>query len=358
MAYTSDLRLKNFLKDIHMLVIKELIDLGFNEFPSLRIFDESHEDAKLFEDGGLTFKDPKTNHKYGSNDCAWTFNATPIVVVEGTFGTERGQFGDGQLNRFSHSLGACVNGFIGITILPFFGESYSRTGKVVEGLDNSIRIKYAKVHKGFIKGAIEASKKHRGDYLVIDAYSSHLLVNLIIEKFKELNKRENNLSEIKESVIELMQNEIDDFNYASRSKGIINKLLNQNGKIISKFSRAYTQNYAALTDSSKRDGHGLLGKCLIESYLSGEEKYFAIFLRMKEEDIKNLAKRKQKEFTFINNSDYINVICFDNLIFKDPDLKERLSNIKRTNLFRYRQNKLLKEVQDGFKNGSITLEDR
>ncbi len=357
MAYTSDLRLKNFLKDIHVLVIKELTSIGFNEFPSLRIFDESHEDAKLFEDGGLTFKDLKTNHKYGSNDCAWTFNGIPIVVVEGTFGTERGQFGDGQLNRFSHSLGACVNGFIGITIVPFFGESYSKTGKMIDGLDSSIRIKYAKVHKGFIKGAIEASKKHMGDYFVIDAYSSNLLVSLIVEKFKEINKSENNLSEIKELVIKSMQNEIEDFNYASKSKGIINKFFNRDGKIISKFSRAYTQNYEALTDSSKRDGHGLLGKCLIESYLSAEEKYFAIFLRMTYEDINNLAKRKQKEFTFINNSPHINILCFDDLIFQDEDLKKRLSDIRKINLFRYRQNELLKEIQNGFINGMIALED-
>jgi hypothetical protein len=355
MAYTSDLRLKNVLKDIHLYVVKELGNQGFNELPSLRVFDESQEDAKLFSEGGLTFKDPKINYKYGSNDGAWVYKGSPILIVEGTFGTERGQFGDGQLNRFSHSLGACVNGHTGVTIIPFKGESYSKTGKTIAGMDTSIRIKYATVHKGFIKGALNSTKKHRGNFFVMDVYSSNLLVNLIIEKFKAVLKRRNNLEDIEKLIIKQMEKEVYNYEYASRSKGIIGNLYNNNNYLISNFSRAYTQNFEALTDSSKRDGHGLLGKCLIESYLSEEENYYAIFLRMSKKDLQNLSQRQQKEFSFINNSKYINICCFDDLEFNDKKLKKRLEDIRKINLFRHRKNELLREIQESFNEGSITL---
>ena len=164
MAYTSDFRLKNYIKDLHFLIIQRLENENINTFPELRIFDESTEDSKIFNDGGLTFLDPRSGNKYGSNDAAWTYQGKPIAVIEGTFGTERGQFGDGQLNRFSHSVGVAVNGFLGITLIPFKGESYSKTGIVCLN-DPSIRIKYANIHKGFLLGAINVNEKEPGKTL-------------------------------------------------------------------------------------------------------------------------------------------------------------------------------------------------
>ena len=72
-----------------------------------------------------------------------------MVIVEGTFGTERGQFGDGQLNRFSHSTGLALNGFIGVTFVPLKGESYSKRGKTPSNVDEKIKIKPAIFIKGF-----------------------------------------------------------------------------------------------------------------------------------------------------------------------------------------------------------------
>ena len=71
MAYTSDTRVKNLLKEIDFQARAVLASLEFDHNLKLRIFDESDEDAKLWEDGGLSFKDPVTGRSLGSNDAGW-----------------------------------------------------------------------------------------------------------------------------------------------------------------------------------------------------------------------------------------------------------------------------------------------
>ena len=128
MVYTSDLRGKHILRDLHEEILQELE----KELPDkvfLRIFDDSQEDDKSWEDGGLTFVDPDSGKTLGSNDAGWYVlddNPEPLVIVEATFGTERGQFGDGQFNRFSHPLAVAKLGHVGVMLIPFQGESYSK----------------------------------------------------------------------------------------------------------------------------------------------------------------------------------------------------------------------------------------
>ena len=358
MAYTSDFRLKNLIKDIHSDVINDLKSQGFDNFPTLRIFDESKEDSILFDKGGLTFVDPLTNNKFGSNDAAWIYDGNALVVVEGTFGTERGQFGDGQLNRFSHSTGVAVNGAIGVTLIPLKGESYSKSGSSIEGFNERIKLKFANIHKGFLKGAIEVNKNEKGHFLVIDTYNPELLKKIVIESFKKNCNKENTLDSLIDTNIKFMKEIVKDYEYGSKGKGLINELYDNSNRVVSKFSRIYTQNFAALTDSSKRDGHGLFGKCLIESYLSGSEKYFAIFIRMNSDDFIELRNRKQKEFKFIDSSSLISNVNFDQLIFDDEKLKNQVLQIKNINLFRNRQDDLLKKIKNNFNLGKIRLSDR
>ncbi|MDA9708614.1 hypothetical protein N9V56_04120 [Alphaproteobacteria bacterium] len=353
MAYTSDFRIKNLIKDVHFNILNKLSKIGVSAKPSLRVFDESNEDALLFNKGGLTFKDKETGNKFGSNDAAWIYNNTPIAVIEGTFATERGQFGDGQLNRFSHSLGVAVNGHLGITLIPFKGESYSKLGQSIH--DTRIRIKYATIHKGFVKGAINATKKEEGEFLCIDAYDTETLENIIIEKFKTILNIENNYSFLLKSSIIKMENEIKDFKFADRSRQFISNLYGESGNLLSNFSRYYSQNYVALTTPEKRDGHGLFGKCLLESYLCGKEIYNAIFIRLSSKDFERLRSRKQKEFTFIDNSKLINIYNFDDLIFKDNMLRKRIIDIRDNNLFQNRENELFKILQTSFNRGQTVL---
>lgn len=357
MAYTSDFRLKNLIKEIHLNIIKKLEKENIKIFPELRIFDESNEDSILFEKGGLTFTYPNTNIKFGSNDAAWIYKNKPLIVVEGTFGTERGQFGDGQLNRFSHSAGVAINGYTGLTILPFVGESYSKDGQKLFTNNDNIKIKYANLHKGFVLGAISITEKENGNFLICDVYNKELITDLIVEIFKKKIGLKNEFEKYKSVCIKKMQNQISGFKYADSSNQFLKKVYNEKKKIVSNFSRYYTHNFAALTTSEKRDGHGLFGKNLIESYLCGKEKYYSIFIRLSKEDFINLKKRNQKEFSFLSKSKYINLKCFDDLIFSDDELKKKIINIRNINLFKNRQNELMKRIKNDFYNGKIRIKD-
>ena len=297
MAYTSDTRIKNILKDVHISALKKLNEIGLGDNLVLRVFDESSEDGRYFKDGGLTFKDPYTELTLGSNDAGWVYNGNPLVIVEGTFGTERGQFGDGQLNRFSHSTGVALNGFIGVTFVPLKGESYSKSGRNPSDVDEKIKIKPANIHKGFLTGALAISEKEKGWFLVIDAYSTDVLINLIVESVKEKENVHNSLQIVINGIISNMRRHLGNTEYGSRSNQLITNLYNINKTIVSKRSRVYTQNYVALTTSTKRDGHGMLGKNLVEIFSGpSDSDYYAIFIRLRKNDVINLSKRNSIHF--------------------------------------------------------------
>ena len=357
MAYTSDTRIKNILKDIHEDVLFELKKNALGDKLSLRVFEESSEDGRLFDKGGLTFIDPYTNLKLGSNDAGWTYNGEPLVIVEGTFGTERGQFGDGQLNRFSHSTGVALNGYIGVTFVPLHGESYSKSGTSPKDVGNNIKIKPARIHKGFLTGALAICEKEKGWFLVIDAYDRTRLKKLIIESVKDKEGIENELNSIIQEVIDIMKEHLGTSIYGARSKQLITSLHNSNNEIISARSRVYTQNFAALTTSTKRDGHGMLGKNLVEIFSGpNNSKYYAIFIRLRKNEVQDLAKRNSKEFQYIFNHPKVNVRCLDDLNFKDTNLKDEVFEILTTNIFQDRQNELLKRIQTAFNEGLITVD--
>ena len=69
MAYDSDTRVKETLKDISRSAnLKNLI---------LRVFDESNDDQKPWQYGGLTFENGEI--LYGSNDAGW-FLKKPYLI--------------------------------------------------------------------------------------------------------------------------------------------------------------------------------------------------------------------------------------------------------------------------------------
>jgi len=356
MAYTSDTRVKNILKDIHVSVLEKLNAIGLGDKLKLRVFDESSEDGRYFKDGGLTFKDPYTGLTLGSNDAGWVYNGAPLVIVEGTFGTERGQFGDGQLNRFSHSAGVALNGFIGATFVPLKGESYSKRGRNPSNVDEKIKIKPANIHKGFLTGALAISEKESGWFLVIDAYSTNILINLIVESVKDKENCHNNLEKVINGIISNMKKHLGKTEYGSRSNQLITTLYNSNKTIVSKRSRVYTQNYAALTTSTKRDGHGMLGKNLVEMFSGpSDSDYYSIFIRLRKNDVLNLSKRNSKEFQYIFNHPKVNVRCFDDLEFDDMLLRNEVKSIISVNMFQDRQNDLIKKIQEELNNGRIRV---
>lgn len=354
MAYTSDLRVKNIIKDINDDILDELKKVGLEGKLKLRIFDESKEDSWPWEKGGLAFRDPITGDLLGSNDAAWYIqDDVPLVVVEGTFGTERGQFGDGQLNRVSHSLSVALNGFVGVTLTPFKGQSFVKKGKLAD-IINNINYSNGNLHKGMATLAINYSKNNEGKFLIVDPYDGDRLRDLVINATLKYFGRTNYFDELVEKSIKQTEAYLGNSVYGARSNQTINKLYSRSGKIINGQYRFYTQNLAALTTSSKRDGHGLLGKNLIEIH-STKKDIYSIFVRLGEADLKKLKERKSKEFNYLLNNKRVNVLTFDNLLISDKKLKKNMQDFRLDNLHQNSQKELIKKIQEGFNTGIIKI---
>lgn len=357
MVYTSDLRGKHILRDLHEEILKELEKVKLDNRVFLRIFDDSQEDDKSWNDGGLTFVDPDSGKTLGSNDAGWGIlkgkKIKPLVIVEATFGTERGQFGDGQFNRFSHPLAVAKMGYIGIMLIPFKGESYSKKDGVVGSNTDFAAMKYAYLSKTIVKTALGVSEREKGEYLIIDFYDLHTLKKLIVEKAKEKFGLKNNLEDIIKEIKDKMTKYASD-GQEPRSK--IDSLFDSNGNKIPKtFGYIFTQNFVALTTSEKRDGHGLLGKILSLPYYWPNETFYPIFLRLDNAAIKKLKEKRGKEISFIFNNPKINVISRDQLEFDDKSLEKKLKDIEEINLFQNRKSELIKEIREQIKIGKIRI---
>lgn len=354
MAYTSDLRVKNILTDIDMNIREKLKQNNININLEFRMFDESNEDAKLWENGGLCFKDPLTNENLGSNDGGWALNGEPILIVEGTFGTERGQFGDGQLNRISHSLGPALNGIYGVTMVPYKGQSFMKDGSSKGILSKNIKYSNGNLHKSMALFSIKVSENNIGKYLIIDPYNQHIIEKLLFEIIKSKLNMDNCLEDLTLNIIKNTKDYLGDYSYGARSNQTISKLHYTNGKISNDICRFYTHNLESLTTSTKRDGHGLLGKNLIEMYLA-KNKSTSIFIRLDNNDFEILKNRKSKEFTFISTNPRIQVYNFDNLFFENEELRKKILEFKNQNLHTDTEKGLMKIIQQSFNNGKIKI---
>ena len=114
MAFGSDFRVKYLMRDVQRIVTKRLSEEGVENPLRLRVFDEDAGDNMLWDKGGLTFTTDEDNDA-GSGDGAWYVEENwidliskkkskfkPILVIEGTFGTETGNVGDAQKTKLSH----------------------------------------------------------------------------------------------------------------------------------------------------------------------------------------------------------------------------------------------------------------
>ncbi len=357
MAYTSDLRIKNYIKEVDRKIRRRLRKNQLDKRLFLRIFDESKEDSKLWEEGGLSFKDPTTGVKLGSNDAGWAIDKTePLVIVEGTCGTERGQFGDGQLNRVSHSLGVAINGYLGVMIVPFHGQSFIKKGTKKDILSKKINYSIAALHKGLVAVALNVSTQFKGKFLIIDLYEKNTLEMLVYYAVLKRFHLPNELDKIVDSVIAKMTTYLKDYQFGAKSRQAIETLYGLKNNILAKNVRYYTQNLAALTTSAKRDGHGLLGKNLIELYASKNIRY-SIFIRLTKKDIDFLKRRSSKETTFLFKNPRIKVKCFDDLIFEDLKLQDKVQKMRDKNLHLNTEKKLMQDIQIAFNEGKIKIKE-
>lgn len=365
MVYTSDLRGKHIIRDVHAEILKELENLGIINKIFLRIFDDPNEDNMLWEEGGLTFKDPDTGRKLGSNDAAWYYiskgKPIPLIVVESTFGTERGQFGDGQFNRFSHPLAPAKLGYTGVMLIPFKGESYVKNDGIIGFNSEFASMKYAYVNKEMIKSALGVCKKEKGSYLIMDFYQLDILKELVKESIKQNLGLKNSLTQVIKKIKIMMQVCLESGQKKSNSIKKLKKitpLFDYNGKEISNsFGIIFTHNFVSLSTSSKRDGHGLLGKTMSLYYIYPDEKMFSIFIRLDRQSIDELKRKKGKEVGYVFNNPNSIIISRDDLIFEDKKLEQKLEKIEEINMFKNRQTELIKQITTEIIRGKVRIND-
>ncbi|MCX6726966.1 MAG: hypothetical protein NTY75_04160 [Candidatus Shapirobacteria bacterium] len=343
------------IKDVDLEVRKLLRPFGLEDKLYLRSFDESNEDSRMWDKGGLSFNDPETGLVLGSNDSGWFIdNAVPLVIVEGTFGTERGQFGDGQLNRFSHSLSVAMNGYIGVTLVPLVGQSFIKKGKKNDILCKKINFSNGLIHKGMLTGAINCNSLYDGKYLIVDPYEESELKSLVFHAVLNYFNKDNLLDGCVNKIVTRMKSLLGKQIYGSRSNQVISKLYDKNGQVISTNARFYTQNFEALTTSTKRDGHGLLGKTLINLFAT-KEVIYSVFIRLTKEDLDHIKRREGKETKYITNHPRINVLCCQDLVFMKEEMKQKVELFRSSNLHQQTEKTLIKEIQYAFNNGLIRV---
>jgi len=336
MAYSSDSKVKRKLLEIHQEAKLKNLKPRWHE--------ESNDDQKLWNDGGLTFS--HDGFQYGSNDFAWYLDkpsivngvhskTTPVVVVEGTVGLNAGNTGSAQFARFSHSLGASLNGVCGITFQNFQG---------------TYRNQPAYSQYDYIIATTEITKKLQTPNLFIDYDNPNLLIHLL----KAYDQ--NNVASINKIIHECL---ITAKKFAeSRNKNKV-FLINQNENNFLKInwsdlynkkyrdsSAAYIKimwfNILAFTTSSDRNDHTVLGEVLANSYLFPDLKGYLLLPRCSKKDLTVLKNSHKKEHRLLSNHKDINLLTFDDINFGNNPLKEKISNIRKKKLL----GKFLKEKND------------
>ena len=314
MAYDSDTHVKNILREIHLKAdLKNL---------KPRFFAESSEDHKLWEDGGLTFK--QYDIEYGSNDFGWFIkkdsiingkNCTdlPKVIVEATLGLRHRNTGSAQLARFSHALGACHNGACGILFQDFVcdGDQPART------------------QPDLMYAALRAGELLTCPYIVVDVKDHDLMIRIL--KAYDLNDKDLIKSEIKDAQIK-MKSHIERYAKTMKKKllalkkrqimkvaflDLINNHHAYDGLVTTKWF-----DLGNFTDSKKRNGHTILGEVLAYAHIMSPNKHYCLLPRMLKEDIEKLKKTNGKEQTLLFNHPNIELLGFDDLIFINNSLKE------------------------------------
>lgn len=304
MAFSSDAVIK-----------QEIIDtIGYRIGPLiLRVFPESSkDDQKLFEKGGLTFRD--SGFDYGSCDACWYVKhrdrnlgevEVPVIAFEGTDALNRKSSGNAQYQRFHHALGAVKRGIIGVYYLR------KGTYKIQEDL-------YGMAHF--------ASKREKGIYLIIDDLS---YLKGILESYLEPS--------LFKTLIRDTQNEM-----YRKFKEKFDKKYNGSWEIFAKkrstiIKNSYVIKHAGrmrrnFTDSSQRAGHIAVGEMFLTKYYFYEKKLYYLFPKMFKEDLVYLDEHKSndKEWYLLRHEPNVEIKTIDDITGIPDDKKRIIYSIRNT----------------------------
>ena len=350
LAYDSDTRVKEKLKEIARSAnLKRL---------KLRIFDESREDQRHWIEGGLTFGPNACI--YGSNDAGLFLDEpyfvdgkeiakqTPVIAIEGSYGTETGNTGSAQYARFSHALGATIEGFIGVYFIPFKSTYVSGDGKSTT----------AYVRPEMIYAALNASNTEKGEYLFIDAYNPQPLIDLL--KSLDSNDKvniERDIQQIKQIMLSCAKKRSlrSRMQYAYQNSRI-GKILMFN---VVSFSSYNFRTRTSYRSGRFRNGHTIAGTALLELY-KNDKPFDLILPRFTSDDLKELDKSHQKEWILLRTHRDISIITLDDLIFQNSNLQNTLYNFLDPlplvgNILK-KKNELSDMILQEFRQGSIKID--
>ena len=313
MAYDSDTQVKNILREIHEEAnLKSL---------KPRFFAESRDDHKLWEDGGLTFKQYDVD--YGSNDFGWFIeedcfingkecSKKPKIIVEATLGLRHGNTGSAQLARFSHALGACHNGACGILFQDYVWEK-------------------ARTAPDLMFSALQVGKQLKFPYLVVDVSDRNLMIK-ILQAYDSDDKK------LIEKAVKEARSKMNDHIEKHRKNMKKERFVLKEGSAVEvKVSELIKSDdlcenlvtnmwfdFENFTDSSKRNGHTINGEGLMFAHIVSPAKHYFLLPRMFKKDIERLKKTKGKEQTLLFNHPNMGLLGFDDLICNDQSLKQTL----------------------------------
>jgi hypothetical protein len=372
MAYGSDFRVKYLIREIQRTVTKKLKDEGLKNPLLLRVFDESEEDSAMWAKGGLTFNTP-SGELTGASDAAWyleedwfdphdpdknTTKAKPVLVVEGTFGTEIGNTGDAQKTKVGHVADLAEKSIIGAIVMPKVSEYFKHDTK--EEKPKPTIVTKARWFQEIIIAAIirtEKFKKGGGYYLVIDAYDKELLIDFVYKLAiknqdytpdqkdeKRINKI--SLDETIDKIICEMRTRGSLKDYLKKTaeinppkNGTILKLQTRNGEFSDKYAAKIHSHdakaFGMVKDSDNaskfRNGHILRGN-VQDVQLITAKKTFLILPRMNKEDYDKIeSSGNKKEWNAIVNDKNLGLLTLDDIDFKndEKELKKNFEDLRK-----------------------------
>lgn len=371
MAYTSDFRVKLLMRDIQLKVTETLKSEGLENPLKLRIFDESRDDHRLWHDGGLTFTND-SGDSLGSNDAAWYIEESwtdpiskknskckPVIVVEGSYGTETGNVGSAQKARFNHAVGMAKMGIIGAYVIPRISEYYRVSNDGAKS--PPLWVTTAKWMPDIVLACLNVTQENTGSYLMIDAYNEDFLFNLVysIAKNNETLKQkalDSILCEMKEHV----QNYDIEASFAGMASQTVTSISDHSGNVLADWvGKILKHDERAFTTSQYRNGHIIWGEIEILHLLTGKNAYL-ILPRFTRQICATLDLANKKEWIALRNSSYVDIISLDDLIFESSyqylinDFTNlRLKDMKGNDL--KKMNKSWKALKTGLIKGKIKV---
>ncbi len=372
MAYGSDFRVKYLMREIQRKVTKKLKDEGLKNPLLLRVFDESEEDSEMWADGGLTFN-TTSGERTGASDAAWYLEenwfdphdpekketkAKPVLVVEGTFGTETGNTGDAQKTKVGHVADLAEKSIIGAIVMPKVSEYFKHDTK--EEKPKPTIVQKARWFQEIIIAALirtENCKEKGGYYLVIDAYDKELLIDFVYKlaiKNQDYQSNQNDEKRINEISLDETINEIicemrtrgSLKEYLKKTaeidppkNGTVLKLKTSNGEFSDKYAAKIHSHdakaFGIVEDndnaSTFRNGHILRGN-VQDVQLITDKKTFLILPRMNKEDYDKIeSSGNKKEWNAIVNDVNLGILTLDDIDFKndEKELKKNFEDLRK-----------------------------